>query len=71
MVPGGDAPTGATSAAPGPASDNSGGGLANALQEALNKRNKKVSASGKFVQCSSLNHILMVTDDEDDNDDWD
>lgn len=50
MVPGAESSSGGAAPAPASASDNSGGGLANALQEALNKRNKKVSASGELIE---------------------
>ena len=68
----GAAAGGASSGAPLPAP--SGGGLGDALAAALSKRNKKVSASGKFY-ISFLFTIASsnpnCTDDEEDHeDDW-
>ena len=74
MVPGAvpDIPSGG--AAPPTPAAGSGGGLADALAAALSQRNKRVSASGKFLlifSIASASLTLRSVDDEDDDDEWD
>ena len=58
-----------------PPAASGGGGLGDALAAALSQRNKKVSASGKFlaILCAGLFQLtdLCTDDEDDDDDDWD
>lgn len=52
-----------------------GGGLGDALAAALNKRNKKVSASGmlphQILVALDSSLTKLIDDEDDDDDDWD